>query len=29
MQKRRADEFYDSTIVEELVKSRYLDAAGR
>lgn len=29
MQKRRADEFYDSTIVEELDRSGYLDAAGR
>jgi hypothetical protein len=29
MQKRRADEFYDSTIVEELDRSGYLDAASR
>jgi hypothetical protein len=29
MQKRRADEFYDSTIVAELDRSGYLDAAGR
>jgi len=29
MQKRRPDEFYDSTIVEELDKIGYLDAADR
>jgi len=29
MRKRRADEFYDSTIVEELDRSGYLDAARR